>query len=239
MRSKTGKNSGSSSGRPLTLVKIWMPLAPSLPMARSISSSEAATLFIGSEATRAGHCSGCFRTISAMPSFASRASSGVSAGFPRNSMAGIDRVRICLYSGKRFIMRMRLSRSHRTGMCIQRLSCAASDGFPSAICFIRSKYGCGKMCGKCRASALLFLYSRHGGKLPPARRLGADAAAEGLAEQRLGELLADVDEALAEIGIAGNRRQLARQPLEHLAWGGGWSKNSKQCAEDKIGHAGI
>ena len=148
MRSKTGKNSGSSSGRPLTLVKIWTPLAPSLPMARSISSSEAATLFIGSEATKAGNCPGCFCTISAMPSFASRASSGVSSGLPRNSMAGIDRVRICLYSGKRFIMRMRLSRSHSTGMCIQRLSCAASDGFPSAICFIRSKYGCGKMCGK-------------------------------------------------------------------------------------------
>src|SRR5689334_18256370 len=38
--------------------------------------------------------------------------------------------------------------SHSTGMCIQRLSAAASDGLRPAISFIFSKNACGKMCGK-------------------------------------------------------------------------------------------
>jgi hypothetical protein len=33
-------------------------------------------------------------------------------------------------------------------MCIQRLIAAARPGLPSAIFIIRSKYACGKMCGK-------------------------------------------------------------------------------------------
>ena len=95
MRSKMGKNSAPSSGWPFTLVKIWMPFAPSFSIARSISSSDAGTLFIGSEATKHGNRSGCARTISAMPSFARRASSGVCSGVPRNSIAGIDSVSTC------------------------------------------------------------------------------------------------------------------------------------------------
>ena len=64
-------------------------------MARSISSSDAWTLFIGSEATNAGKRSVCSCTISTMPSFASRASSGVSSGPARNSIGGIDSVSTC------------------------------------------------------------------------------------------------------------------------------------------------
>src|SRR5690242_10372041 len=43
---------------------------------------------------------------------------------------------------------MRRSRSHSTGMCIQRLSAAARPALPSAIFFMRSKYSSGKMWGK-------------------------------------------------------------------------------------------
>src|SRR5712691_4844633 len=125
-----------------------MPFAPSFSIARSISRSASGTLFIGSEATKAGNWPGCAATISAMPSFARRASSGDWSCGARNSIAGSDKVRICLYPGKRSIMRRRASRSHSTGMCSQRLICAASVGFCSAIAFIRSKNACGKMCGK-------------------------------------------------------------------------------------------
>src|SRR6267378_4602347 len=147
MRSKMGKNSGSSSGRPLTLVKIWMPFAPSSPIARSISRSASGTLFIASEATKAGKWSGCLATISAMPSFARRASPGDLSCGARNSIAGSDKVRICLYPGKRSIMRRRASRSHSTGICSQRLIWAASEGLSPAIAFTRSKNAGGKMCG--------------------------------------------------------------------------------------------
>src|SRR2546428_2912885 len=64
MRSKSGAHSGSSSGRPLTLEKIWTPVAPSPSMARSISLSAASGLFIGREATKPGKRSGCFATRS-------------------------------------------------------------------------------------------------------------------------------------------------------------------------------
>src|SRR5437899_182774 len=125
-----------------------MPFAPSFSIARSISRSASGTLFIGSEATKAGKWSGCLATISAMPSFARRASSGDWSCGARNSIAGSDKVRICLYPGKRSIMRRRASRSHSTGMCSQRLIWAASVGLCSAIAFTRSKNACGKMCGK-------------------------------------------------------------------------------------------
>src|SRR5437764_267962 len=121
MRSKTAKNSGSSSGRPLTLVKICTPFAPSLPMARSISSSEAGTLFIGKDATK---------------------------------------------HGKR---------------------CPASLRWSSFV-----------------------LDSRHGCKLPPARRLGAHHVPEVFAGERLGDFLPDVDDPLPEIRRLRHRGQVAR-----------------------------
>src|SRR5712675_1802162 len=83
-----------------------------------------------------------------MPSFARRASPGDLSCGARNSIAGRDKVRICLYPGKRSIMRRRASRSHSTGMWSQRLICAPSEGLCSAIAFICSKNAGGKMCGK-------------------------------------------------------------------------------------------
>ena len=80
MRAKIGLNSGALSGLPATLVKTWMPHAPRLFTARSISASEASTLFIGSAAMNAGKRSGCRRHSSASASLASRASSGVWSG---------------------------------------------------------------------------------------------------------------------------------------------------------------
>src|ERR1700704_4440169 len=125
-----------------------MPFAPSFSIARSLSRSASGTLFIGSEATKAGKCLECLATISAMPSFARRASSGDWSCGARNSIAGSDKVRICLYPEKRSIMRRRASRSHSTGMCSQRLIWAASEGLCSATAFTRSKNAGGKMCGK-------------------------------------------------------------------------------------------
>src|SRR5439155_4537524 len=242
MRSKIGKNSGSSSGRPLTLVKIWMPFAPSWPIARSISSSDDATLFIGSEATKAGKRSRCCATISAMASFASLASSGVSFSLPRNSTAGMESVRICLYSGKRFIILMRFSRSQSTGMCIQRLSCAASAGLRSAICFMRSKYALGKMCGKISSlsiysSCLLGLFvldACHGCELAPALGFSADHARERLAEERLGDFLPDVDHALLEFRVCRDRWQVARQAIGHLPRCRCRNENAKKRAQHEV-----
>src|SRR6478672_350374 len=123
---------------------------------------------------------------------------------------------------------MRLSRSHSTGMCIQRLSAAASDGLRPAISFIFSKKSCGKMCGKMSrrcsalddvfffAFALLIFHSRHVGELAPARGLVADGPPEGLAGERLGDFLPDVDDALAVLRIRADLRQLAPQPLDRL-----------------------
>src|SRR6185312_12206575 len=92
MRAKIGANSRSSSGRPETLVKIWMPRAPIFSTARSISATAALTLFIGTDATQPGNCLGCLAQISAMPSLARRASAGDSAAGATNSMAGIESV---------------------------------------------------------------------------------------------------------------------------------------------------
>src|SRR6185369_14272795 len=125
---------------------------------------------------------------------------------------------------------MRLSRSHSTGMCIQRLSAAASPGLRAAISFIFSKKSCGKMCGKmsrrCSARdavflfdfvfALLIFHSRHVGELAPARGLFADGPPEGLAGKRLGDFLPDIDDALAVLRIRADLRQLAAQPLDRL-----------------------
>src|SRR5262245_66684064 len=96
---------------------------------------------------------------------------------------------------------MRWSRSHSTGMCIQRLSAAASDGLRPAISFIFSKNSCGKMCGKMSSRCsgclavfaavfvaafflllgfLLILHSCHVGQLAPACGLVADGPPESL-----------------------------------------------------------
>jgi len=93
MRSKSARNCGPSSGSPLTLEKIWTPVAPSVSIARSISVKEASGLFIGSEATKPGKRSGCFATSSAIPSFARRASSGVASGPASASIGGDASVR--------------------------------------------------------------------------------------------------------------------------------------------------
>ena len=90
-----GENSGSSSGRPLTLVKIWMPLAPIFSTARVISSSVALTLFIGTEATQAGKRSGYLAQMSNMPSLASRARAGDLSGAATYSTAGMESVSTC------------------------------------------------------------------------------------------------------------------------------------------------
>src|SRR5258708_3051208 len=58
MRSKIGENSGSSRGPPVTLVKVWIPLAPSLPMARSISPGEAAAFVTRTDPTKGGDSAG-------------------------------------------------------------------------------------------------------------------------------------------------------------------------------------
>jgi len=93
MCSKSRRYSALSSGRPLTLVNIWTPVAPSRSIARSISSNAASGLFIGREATKPGKRSGCFATSSAIPSFARRASSGVSSVPASASIGGDARVR--------------------------------------------------------------------------------------------------------------------------------------------------
>ena len=54
MRWKIGRNSAADSGLPATLVKTWMPRAPSPVTARSISANEASILFMGNDATKAG-----------------------------------------------------------------------------------------------------------------------------------------------------------------------------------------
>ena len=58
MRAKIGRNSGALSGLPATLVNTWMPRAPSVVTARSISASAASTLFIGSAAMKVGKAVG-------------------------------------------------------------------------------------------------------------------------------------------------------------------------------------
>src|SRR5690348_17104859 len=68
---------------------------------------------------------------------------------------------------------MRWSRSHSTGMCIQRLSAAARPGLPSAIFFIRSKYSSGKMCGKISSLRSIMLFPG----LPRSARRLEDASA--------------------------------------------------------------
>ena len=98
MRSKIGAKSGSSSGRPLTLDQIWIPVAPRVMSARSSSASAASGLFIGSEATKPGKRSGCLTHSSAMPSLPIRASSGVSFGPPSASIGGEHSVSTCTYS---------------------------------------------------------------------------------------------------------------------------------------------
>src|SRR5260221_3606745 len=167
-----------------------MPLAPSSPIARSISRSASGTLFMGSEATKAGKRSGCLATISAMPSFARRASPGDLSCGARNSIAGRDKVRICLYPGKRSIMRRRASRSHSTGMWSQRLICAPSEGLCSAIAFICSKNAGGKMCGK--MSSLRFGFIRAWGWI---REQGIVPEIGLFQIARLGAALQPVDEA--------------------------------------------
>ncbi len=97
MRSKTGRYSGASRGAPLTFEKIWTPVAPSSPMARSISRTAASGWFIGSDATKPGKRSGCRPTISAMPSLARRARSAASSGPAYVSSGGEQSVSTCTY----------------------------------------------------------------------------------------------------------------------------------------------
>src|SRR5262245_972376 len=54
-------------------------------------------------------------------------------------------------------MLRRASRSHSTGMFSQRLMDAASAGLAPAITRMRSKKGCGKMCGKMSSFRLFFM----------------------------------------------------------------------------------
>src|ERR1700675_4027926 len=123
---------------------------------------------------------------------------------------------------------MRRSRSHSTGMFIQRLSAAASDGLRPAISFMRSKNSRGKMCGKmssrcsgCLAvflllAFLLILDSCHVGQLAPACGFGADDPPERLPRQRLSDFLADVDDPPAVLGERRALRQFPPQPLHRL-----------------------
>src|SRR5882762_5603644 len=177
-----------------------MPFAPSFSIARSISRSASGTLFIGSEATKAGKCLGCLATISAMPSFARRASSGDWSCGARNSIAGSDKVRICLYPGKRSIMRRRASRSHSTGMCSQRLIWAASEGLCPAIAFTRSKNAGGKMCGNMSSLRFGFI---------SAWRLDSELARGIVPQIRPFQI--------ARLGPALEPRDEARHRLEHHA----------------------
>ena len=96
-------------------------------MARSISSSAAGTLFIGSEATKTGNCSGNRLQISAMPSLAMRANSGDCSGPPSISGAGALSVSTCTTSGKVWAsMAARASMSHSMRMLVTRLTKPAS-----------------------------------------------------------------------------------------------------------------
>ena len=113
--------------RPATEVQIWMPRAPRVLMARSISSRAAGTLFIGSEATKAGNCCGHFATIAAMPSLAMRASSGARSGPPSSSGEGSERVSTCRTSGKLLLsISTRFSMSHSNVRPDMRLTMPAS-----------------------------------------------------------------------------------------------------------------
>jgi hypothetical protein len=111
---------------PKTLVVTWMPRAPSWPMARSISSSAAATLFIGSAATKAGKRSGHCSTMRAMPSLAMRAKPGDSSGPPSASGGGSESVSTCCTSGNFPSISTRASRSHSRRRLVMRLTMPAS-----------------------------------------------------------------------------------------------------------------
>ena len=67
-------------------------MAPNFMTARSISSTAALGLFIGSPATKLGKRSGCFWTSSASPSLASCANSGDCFASPKASMGGEARL---------------------------------------------------------------------------------------------------------------------------------------------------
>ena len=62
MVAKIGSKAASSSGRPATLVKIWMPPAPSSLTARRASLTEPSTSVIDTAATKVGKAFGMART---------------------------------------------------------------------------------------------------------------------------------------------------------------------------------
>ena len=95
-------------------------------MARSISSSAAGTLFMGSEATNAGNFRGHFAHIAAMSSLAMRASSGESSGPPTSSGEGRDSVSTCCTSGNWSSIPTRASMSHSMRRLLMRLMMPAS-----------------------------------------------------------------------------------------------------------------
>src|SRR5437879_13343635 len=93
MLRKIGRNSGALKGLPRTLVKIWMPLAPSSTIARSASRTHASTLLTGIDATNAGNRSGYLRHSSASPALAMHASAGVLSEGPRIAIGRFARAR--------------------------------------------------------------------------------------------------------------------------------------------------
>ncbi len=109
-------------------------------MARSISSSAARGLFIGSEATNAGNSFGHLRHISAMPSFATRANSGECEASPSSSGLGRPSVSTCCTS-RNFSRSMatRCSMSHSMRRLDMRFTMPGS----LECCFTKSRYACG------------------------------------------------------------------------------------------------
>ena len=93
-------------------------------------------MFIGSDATNAGKRSGQRRQISAMPSFATRASSGASSGPPSASGGGSESVSTCCTSGNfSASIATRASMSHSMRRFDMRFTSPASF----ECCFISSR----------------------------------------------------------------------------------------------------
>ena len=92
----------------------------------SISISEAATLFIGIAAAKAGNFCGYLAHIAAMLSLAMRASSGDSSGPASTSGGGLARVSTCCTSGHWPSISTRASISHRIRALDMRLTMPGS-----------------------------------------------------------------------------------------------------------------
>ncbi len=98
---KIGRYSGSDSGLPATLVKTWMPRAPSCLIARSISASARIDVVHRQRRDERGEAiRDASSAASASESLAMRAISGVISGPPSCSSGGLDERQHLLQAGE-------------------------------------------------------------------------------------------------------------------------------------------